>query len=295
VHRIGGVDYAFVFGDVYKIDREAGGRLVYVNSISTGHDIYVRDTPWNTTWALSADGSGGLRVVDVTDPAHPFDVGTWDAENHAQIAYYLHTADVAFVGDQTLVVISSEDFVPGATVMPGPGGEKAPGLASPFWVLDGNPMRAVRPGENATALNVLGTWHNPWNHTAENIRFSLHNPRFHDGGLITFASYHAGFFQLDLRNPAFWSDPSLIAYGAYADGTPPATTDPVEGTVESKVCGLGVTVDAPEYMDPAVGPNGVLYFADVFMGLYTFVPTASHPVYGASRTVEYSGEDTPGL
>jgi len=281
VHRIQGVDYAFIFGDVYRIDRSetAGARLVYASSISTGHDIYVRDTPWNRTWALSSNGPGGLQVWDVTDPTKPFEIGTWDREDHQKVGYYFHTADVAFVGNQTIIVQTSEDFVSSAAS--GPGAETGDGIASPFWVVDGNPLRGLTsPPPNATALTELGEWHNPFNHTAKNIRFSLHNPRFSDNGILTIASYHAGFWQLDLRQPAYWAHPALIASGSYADGTPPAAVDPVENTVATQLCGLGITVDTPEYFDVAVGPNGTLYFADVFGGLYTMTPTADHPVFG---------------
>ena len=270
VHRIQNVDYAFVFGDIYRIDRsEQGGRLAFVGSISTGHDIYVRDTPWNTTWALSANGGGGLVVFDVTDPAHAFQVGTWDLPGRKELAeqqgdYYFHTADVDFVGGHAVVVLSSEDFAP---------------HVSPFWVLDGDPMRAVTPDQEPAQLQMVGEWHNPYNHTAANIRFSLHNPRFTDDGILTISSYHAGFFQLDLRSPGFWEHPAEIAAAAYADGTPSAVIDPVEQTVESRLCGLGITIDTPESMDVAV-QNGTVYLADVFMGLYTFTPTADHPVYG---------------
>jgi hypothetical protein len=275
VHRIQGVDYAFIFGDIYRIDRsEQGGRLVFVGSISTGHDIYVRDTPWNTTWALSANGGGGLVVFDVTDPAHAFEVGTWDLPDRKELAqkqgdYYFHTADVDFVGDQAVVVLSSEDFAP---------------HVSPFWVLDGNPMRDVAKGSEPVTLSEMGEWHNPYNHTAANIRFSLHNPRFTDHGVLTISSYHAGFFQLDLRNPDFWAHPAEIAAVAYADGTPSVVIDPVESTVENRLCGLGISIDTPEYMDVAV-QNGTVYLADVFMGLYTFTPTADHPIYGTAARI----------
>ena len=281
VAHIGNDDYAFIFGDIYRIERAeaVAAKLVFVGSINTGHDVYVRQTPWNTTWALSANGGGGggdlgrgLVIFDVTDPAHPFEIGEWDRADHNDVGYYFHTADVDFVkaadgSNQTLVVLSSEDFGP---------------HVSPFWVLDGNPLRAVQSGQDPVVLQQLGEWHNPYNHTAANIRFSLHNPRFSDHGILTVSSYHAGFFQFDLRDPTFWEHPSLVAEGAYADGTPPAVIDPVEQAVENQLCGLGISIDAPEYMDVAVAPHGVLYFADVFMGLYTFQPTADHPLFGAS-------------
>lgn len=272
VQRIAGTDYAFIFGDIYRIDRPEGApaTLAYVSTVNTGHDLYVRNTPFNTTWALSADGDPGDFVAyDVTDPTNAFEIARMKSgslSNSEGTAHYLHTADVAFVGNQTLIILASEDF----------NGD----WPSPFWVLDGTGMESVKSEADAIDLRELGEWHNPYNHTAENIRFSLHNQRVHDGGLMTISSYHAGFFQFDLRHPEFWSKPSLIAAGAYAEGSAPLTVDPIESTIENTLCNLGITVDAPMYMDVAVGGNGTLYFADVFMGLYTFAPTADHPVYG---------------
>jgi hypothetical protein len=284
VHRIGEVDYAFLFGDIYRIDRsETGGRLVRVGAVSTGHDIYLVDTPWNTTWALSANGGGGLVVYDVTDPLHPLTLAQWDLPGRKDLesqgtSYYFHTSDAAFLSDgHVLILLSSEDW---------------DDHVSPFWLLDGDPLRGVTPG-NAPAepaqLQMLGEWHNPGNHTAVGTSFSLHNPRFHDDGLMTISSYHAGFWQFNLRTAGFQQDPAVIAYGAYADGTPAAVLDPLEEAVENKECGLGIRMDTPTYMDVAVGPDGVLYLADVFMGLYTFTPTKDHPIYGGAAPGTFMG------
>jgi hypothetical protein len=283
VHRIHGEDYAFIAGKIYHIARtEQGGRLVHVANIGTGHDIYVRDTPWNTTWALSANGGGGLIVWDVTDPAAAFQVATWDLQDRKELAaagkdYYFHTSDVSFQPDgQVLIVLSSEDFAD---------------HVSPLWILDGNPLRGLtaKPSD-PYVLDMLGTWSNPGHHNAlTGLTFSLHNPRFADGGILTIASYHAGMWQLDVRAPEFWADPAPIAYAAFADGTPTVTNDPVESVVQERLCGLTISLDTPSYWDVEVGANGVTYLADGFMGLYTFTPTASHPVYGANRTVEFTG------
>ena len=274
VHRINGVDYAFLFGDIYRIDRsETGARLVLVGNIPTGHDIYVRDTPWNTTWAMSANGEGPLVVWDVTNPMAPFKLAQWDLENRLPRgdpnAYYFHTADVEFLADGTvLIVLSSEDWTD---------------HVSPLWVLDGNPLAGMTSApKEPVQLQMVGTWHNPGNHTAIGTSFSLHNPRLHDNGILTISSYHAGFWQLDLRTQDFRAKRAPIAYGAYADGTPALALDPAEDTIENQLCGLGIKMDTPTYMDVAVGENGTLYFADAFMGLYTFTPTADHPVFGTA-------------
>lgn len=276
VHRIHGTDYAFIFGKIFRIDvTEQGGRLVYESTIPTGHDIYVRDTPWNTTWALSANGGGGLVIWDVTDTQKPFQLARWDVPDREALAsqgveYYIHTADVTFQPDgQVLVVVTSEDFAQ---------------HVSPFWVIDGNALVGLKAADEPVDLGdaTLGSWHNPGNHNAlAGLTFSLHNPRLHDGGILTISSYHGGMWQLDLRHPDFWADPSPIAYAAYAEGTPTVTNDPVEGVIQQRLCGLEITLDAPSYWDVEVGPNGNLYLADGFMGLYTFTPTADHPVYGA--------------
>jgi hypothetical protein len=280
VHRIQDEDYAFVFGKMYHIERsEQGARLVYVDSIPTGHDIYVRDTPWGTTWAISANGGGGMVVYDVTDPAEPFQVATWDLPGREDLEtdYYFHTADVTFQPSGDIIfVLSSEDW--GETV-------------SPLWVLDGNPLQGLTAEPEETAqLEMIGTWRNPGNHSAlAGLTFSLHNPRFHDGGILTLSSYHGGMWQLDLRIPEFWANPAPIAYAAYAEGTPTVASDPIEGAVQKNLCGLEIALDAPSFWDVEIGANGVTYLADGFLGLYTFQPADSHPVFGASRVRDFNG------
>lgn len=282
VHRIQEQDYAFISGKMFRIDRtEQGGRLVYVNEVGVGHDLYVRDTPWGTTWALAANGGGGLIVWDVTEPAHPFQLATWDLPDRKELekagtAYYFHTADVAFLDGQVLLVLTSEDW--GETV-------------SPLWILDGNQLMGLAEEPDVPInLEMLGTWTNPGQHSAlAGLTFSLHNPRFHDGGLLTLSSYHGGMWQLDVRHPEFWAAPAPIAYAAFADGEPTVVSDPVEDLVQSEVCGLEIALDAPSYWDVEVGQDGVTYLADGFMGLYTFKPTADHPVFGGVPAGTYLG------
>lgn len=279
VHRIGDEDYAFIAGKIFHIERnEQGGRLVYLSSVPTGHDLYVRDTPWNTTWALAANGGGGLLIYDVTDPTNPFELAVWDlpGRDDLDVEYYFHTSDVSFQDGQVVIVLTSEDW--GQTV-------------SPLWTIDGNVLVGVRePPSKPVVLEQMGSWTNPGQHPAlAGLTFSLHNPRFHDGGLLTLSSYHGGMWQLDVRHPEFWADPAPIAYAAYADGTPTMAADPVESAVQQNLCGLEIALDAPSYWDVEVGPDGTTYLADGFMGLYTFTPTAGHPVYGTVAKGTYLG------
>ncbi len=276
VHRIQDRDYAFVFGHIFEIvaDELTGAHLEDTgSSINVGHDMYVRDTPWGDVWALSANGGGGLQIYNITDVRNPVEIGNWDLPNRQEIKeqtgveYYLHTADVAFFDGEIVVIVTSEDWLD---------------WVSPMWILDGTGLDQVRTGEEPMLLEQTGVWANPGNHTALGTSFSLHNPRFTDDGILTISSYHGGLWQMDFRHPDLRSDPAEIAYAVYADGEQTLFQDPVHQTIESNLCGLGLTLDAPTYMDVEMGPEGHLYAADVYMGMYAFAPATSHPVYGTS-------------
>lgn len=263
VQHIDGEDYAFIWGDVYRIDRDGptGASLIPTGAyVPVGHDMYVRETPWGDHWGLAATGSN-FRVYDLTDPTQPEMIAIWDEGD----GHYIHTADVTFFDDgQIIMVLTSEDWAD---------------HESPFWVFDATALRD-HGGGDPYELEDVHQWTNPSNRTAVNMHFSQHNPRFHDDGLLTLSHYHGGLIQFDFRHPDFRMHPAEIAYAVYADDGPPLLMDPVQNAVESNLCGLGLGLDTPMYMDVEVGPGGVLYAADVMMGLYTFTPTADHPVFG---------------
>ncbi len=264
VHTFGEDDYAFLMGDIYRIERggPTGATLVDTgSSINVGHDMYIRDTPWGT-WALSANGGRNFQIYDVTDPVNPVEIAVWEGDG----IRYLHTADMAIFDDgQALVALSSEDW------------EDHPSLV---WIFDVTELQNHDLAGEPLVLEPKATWVNPGEHTAEGLSFSLHNPRWAEDGIFTISSYHGGLWQLDFRAEHQRFDPEEIAYAVYAEGTPPVVEDPVYDTVESSLCGLGIGIDAPTYMDVELGENGTLYAADVFMGLYTFKPAETHPVYG---------------
>ncbi len=266
VHNINGTEYAFVFGKIYEIDvGEQGAQFVQTGAqINVGHDMYVRDTPWGDVWALAANGGGGVQVYNVTDPFNPVEIGSWDLPDRDARSeeYYFHTADVAFFDEQIVVVISSEDWLD---------------HPSPFWILDASMLKGA---QSSQLMEWIGTWINPGKHTAIGTSFSLHNPRFTHDGVFTISSYHGGLWQMDFRHPDFRAQPAEVAYAVYSEDDPPLMQDPVHQAVESNLCGLGLTLDTPTYMDVEVHESGILYAADVYMGLYTFTPTADHPLFG---------------
>ena len=221
----------------------------------------MRDTPWNTTWVVSANGGRNFQVFNVTDPTSPTVLAEFDGgEGH-----YLHTADLGFVDGQALAVLSSEDW----STDP-----------SKVWIFDVTHLNG-HSGEPAI-LEPIGTWENPYTEDAAKLVFSLHNPRFGADGIVTWSHYHGGLWQLDFRHPDLRRQPAPIAYAVYAEGTPPLFQDPVFNTVQTAACGfLDLSMNTPTFMDVELGPDGILYAADVWMGLYTFTPTEEHPVYGA--------------
>ncbi len=273
VQNIGGIDYAFIQGKIFEIQRtEQTATLVDTGaSVTAGHDIYIRQTPTGDTWALAANGGGGLQIYNLNDPLNPWLMAVWNLPDRSNLTedYYFHTADVAWFEDgDVIVILSSEDWLD---------------HVSPMWILDGAPLLTATEGEeDVPSLEQIGIWTNPGEHTALGTSFSLHNPRFHTDGILTMSSYHGGLWQLDFRHPSFRADPAEIAYAVFTDGEPPAVEDPVFDTVETALCGLGLTIDAPTYMDVEVHEEtGTLYAADVFMGLYTFKPSADHVAYGS--------------
>ncbi len=274
VAHIDGRDWAFVSGTIYEIVRtEQGARLVATgDTLSIGHDMYIRDAPYNKTWAIAAGGT--LRIYDVTDPEDPAQIAFWevpDGQWFSEYDYYIHTADIAYFEDQDIFIVSTEDWLDWTSVV---------------FIVDATPLRnqtavdAARAADDPMLLQDIGLWKNPGNHTASGLSFSLHNPRFGEDGIMTISSYHGGLWQLDFRHPDFRTQPEEIAYAVYSDADGPLAMDPVQG---ADACSLGYTVDAPTYMDVELGPDGILYAADVYTGLYTFVPTPDHPVYGFTQ------------
>lgn len=264
VERIGDDDYAFLWGEIYRIDRSAptGATLVYQATIDVGHDLYIKHAPDGRALGLAANGNRGLVVWDLSDPADPQQLAQWDIPGRDELPYshYIHTADGLFHDDGFLVVVTSEDWED---------------HVSPYWVLNATAMLDGGEGE------LLGAWSNPSGRTAEGLTFSQHNPRFHDG-LMTLAHYHGGVWQFDFRDSASWSDPAVIAYALHAPDLAPTLRDPAEEQVQSAACGINEELAVPSYFDIEVDEDGTVYAADVTTGLHVFAPTAEHPLYGTT-------------
>lgn len=255
---LSGKAYALVDGPTGPLFEERGA-----GDIRVAHDMYIRELPNGDIWALAANGGDDFVVLNVNDPMDPFVVGQFEVEG----PYYLHTADVHMFDDgQVVLLVNSEDWED---------------HVSPMWIFDGTELLDVQKGEDPVVLEAQKVWSNPFDKTALGLSFSLHNPRFGDDGLLTISSYHAGLMQLDFRQQDWRMDPALIGYAVYTENAGPILEDPIMDVVETNLCGLGIGIDLPTFTDVELGDDGVLYAADVWTGLYTFRPTASHPVYGS--------------
>lgn len=268
VAHIGDSDWAFVYGQTFRIDRSGPvPALVRVGNVGVGHDLYIKRTPSNATWGLSAD-EDSMRIIDLSDPVNPVELAKWAPDEPIDTANrqpYVHTADIAWVAGKTLVVVSSEDWTD---------------RLSKYWVVDATDL---------ADLKTVGHWANEGNHSALGMHFSEHNPSLGADGILSLAHYHGGVLQFDLRDPAQWEHPPVIAYATYSDATVPVAADPQENAVAVEACRIGevdptARPDAVDVYDVEATAQGMLYAADRTGGLYVFAPTADHPVYGAAAT-----------
>lgn len=166
------------------------------------HDMVVMDDEDGTPMMYVANWDAGLRIVDLSDPAAPVEVGGWNAfpEGHAG---NLHTVSTDVVANRTITVGTVEV---GFAVVGGyhyaQGTER-----SILYVWD-----TTDPSQ----ITLLGTWENPDGAYAERLEVegtesSTHNFQFEDGR-VYLAHYNLGVWVLDASTPDAWNGPTLLAY-----------------------------------------------------------------------------------
>lgn len=166
------------------------------------HDMFVQTEPDGSVYMYVANWDAGLRIVDVSDPSTPTELGHWNDFGEGESGN-LHTVAADWIGDKRIVVGSPEV---GFAVVGGIGYAQGaePGI---LYVWDATDVSAPK---------LLGTWENP-----EEIKaggrpndagvMSTHNLQFEDG-LVYLAHYGLGAFVLDLRTPDLWAEPKMLAY-----------------------------------------------------------------------------------
>lgn len=167
------------------------------------HDMFVMDDPvTEQTLMYVSNWDAGLRIVDVTDPSDPVEVGAWNAfpDGHSG---NLHTASTEWIGDRRITVGSVEV---GFAVVGG----------VPYLTGDERPVLYVWDTTDPAAIELLGTWENPdglsaGRSDAGEPLYSTHNLQLEDGR-IYMAHYQLGLWALDVSTPELQADPGLLGY-----------------------------------------------------------------------------------
>lgn len=171
------------------------------------HDMFVMDDPVAGTLMYVAAWDAGLRVVDVSKPAAPEELGSWSDFGEGE-AGNLHTVATEWIGDQRITVGAVEvGFgVVGGTYY-ATGDEK-----SVLYVWDTT---------DPTSPTLLSTWVNPIDPTSgrdlvpdEEIT-STHNLQLEEGR-VYLAHYALGVWVLDVSTHESQEDPAILGY--YNDG-----------------------------------------------------------------------------
>lgn len=168
------------------------------------HDMFVQDEPDGSTLMYVANWDAGLRIVDVTDPASPKELGGWNdfPQGHEG---NLHTVAADWVGGRRIVVGSTEV-----------GFAVVGGLHYAMGTDRG--ITYVWDATDPSAIELLGSWENPLGLPAgrdqavfgEEIT-STHNLQLEDGR-VYLAHYGMGVFVLDVSTPDAQAAPPTLAY-----------------------------------------------------------------------------------
>lgn len=168
------------------------------------HDMFVMDEPDGRTFMYVANWDAGLRIVDVTDPAKPKEVGGWNAFPKGHEGN-LHTVSAAWIEGRRIVVGSTEV---GFAVVGGVHYARGTDRGVVY----------VWDATDEAKPELLGVWENPKGEPAgrdqpvfgEDIT-STHNLQLEDGR-VYLAHYGLGVFVLDVSTPDAQAHPATLAY-----------------------------------------------------------------------------------
>lgn len=166
------------------------------------HDMFAMEDAGRTLLYV-ANWDAGLRIVDVTDPEAPVEIGAWMdfPEGHAG---NLHTVATEWIGDRRITVGSVEV---GYAVVGG----------VPYALGAEPPVVYVWDTTDPAAIALLGTWQNPDGAPAGRdvvpgeVVTTTHNFQL-EGGRVYLAHNALGVFVLDVSTPATQAAPATLAY-----------------------------------------------------------------------------------
>jgi hypothetical protein len=167
------------------------------------HDMIIEEGPDGERLMYVAAWDAGLRVVDVSDPSSPEEVGHWADFSDGE-AGNLHTVATEWIGDRRVTV--------GAV-------EVGFGVVGGTLYAQGEETSVTYVWDTTDPANpeLLGRWTNPRDPTSgrdlvpgEEVT-STHNLQLEDGRLYQ-AHYDLGVWVVDLSTPANRSDPVTVGY-----------------------------------------------------------------------------------
>lgn len=167
------------------------------------HDMFVMNDPVdNKSLLYIANWDAGLRIVDLTNPSSPVEIGAWNdfPEGHSG---NLHTVSTEWIGDRRITVGSVEV---GFAVVGG----------IPYATNTERGVVYIWDTTDPSNIVLLGTWENP---TKEPIArdmidgklTSTHNLQL-EQGRIYLAHYALGIFVIDISTPELQANPHLLAF-----------------------------------------------------------------------------------
>lgn len=203
--------------------------------VGAPHDMTFQVDPVDGTPLLVVSNRGfGVRVLDVSDPALPAQLGAWTGEGAEHAPLHWHTSMVAMV-DGTRYLITSPEILPDEATPPA------------IWILDAT---------DYGSLTLAAEWTAPGQHGSPGFTFTTHQWQVAQDRLYL-AYYHAGVWVLDLK---------AILAGQYADD--PARPD-VLGYVLPDMPPVEEGQMVPNVWDLNL-QRGVVYATDIASGLYAF-------------------------
>jgi hypothetical protein len=173
------------------------------------HDMFVMEDPaLGKTLMYVANWDAGLRVVDVTEPADPKEIGAW-MDFPAGHAGNLHTVATEWIGDRRITVGSPEIGFAVVGGIPYLLGEEPTGM----YVWDTTDLADIK---------LLSFWQNPIDPYAERGAdpvfsdlgegvTSSHNLQI-ENGRVYMAHYELGVWVIDISTPALQGAPSTMGY-----------------------------------------------------------------------------------
>jgi hypothetical protein len=169
------------------------------------HDMFVMEDPVeNRTMMYVANWDAGLRIVDLSDPSSPVEVGGWNdfPDGHEG---NLHTVSTDWVGDRRITVGSVEV---GFAVVGG------------YHYAMGTDRSIMYVWDTTDAANIelLASWENPDQIPSGRDTIpdagpitSTHNLQF-EQGRVYMAHYAFGVWVLDLSTPSNQTAPVLLGF-----------------------------------------------------------------------------------